>query len=62
LASVVLYALQNAAAASGADILPAERDVLRAACTVSKKWWRSFGYDYALDAICTRLHEVIASI
>jgi hypothetical protein len=29
---------------------------------VAKKWWRSFGYDYVLDALHTRLHEVIASI
>jgi hypothetical protein len=27
-----------------------------------KKWWHSFGYDYVLDAIRTRLREVIASI
>jgi hypothetical protein len=54
--------IEDAAAASGADILPAERDVQRAACVIAKKWWRCFGYDYVLDAIHTKLHEVMASI
>jgi hypothetical protein len=54
--------IEDAAAASGADILPAEWDVQRAACVIAKKWWRCFGYDYVLDAIRTKLHEVMASI
>jgi hypothetical protein len=29
---------------------------------VAKNWWWSFGYDYVLDAIRTRLREVISSI
>jgi hypothetical protein len=36
--------------------------VRRAARVVVKNWWCSFGYDYVLDAIRARLHEVIASI
>jgi hypothetical protein len=60
--SVDLDVVQDAAAASGADILPAKWDVRRATCAVAKKWWCSFGYDYVLDAIRTRLREVIASI
>jgi hypothetical protein len=60
--SVDLDALQDAAAASGVDILPMEHDVCRAACAVSKKWWRSFGYNYVLDAIRARLHEVVTDV
>jgi hypothetical protein len=60
--SVDLDALQDAAAASGVDILPAERDVRRAARMVSKKWWCSFGYNYVLDAIHARLCEVVAAV
>jgi hypothetical protein len=47
---VDLDALQDDAAASVVDILPAECDVHRDACMVSKKWWHSFGYNYVLDA------------
>jgi hypothetical protein len=53
-----LNALRDAVAESRVDILPAGRDVWRVARTVSKKWWRSFGYDYVLATICTKLHEV----
>jgi hypothetical protein len=60
--SVDLDALQDAAAASGVDILPVERDVCRAARMVSKKWWHSFGYNYVLDAIHARLREVVADV
>jgi hypothetical protein len=60
--SVDLDTIQDATAASGANILPAKHDVRRAARTVSKKWWCSFGYDDVLDAIRTRLHDVIANI
>jgi hypothetical protein len=60
--SVDLDAIQDATASSGANILPMERDVWRAARAVAKNWWRSFGYDYVLDAIRTRLHEVIISL
>jgi hypothetical protein len=58
--SIDLYAFQDVAAESGPFILSLERDVRRAECTVSKKWWRSFGYNYVLAAICTKLHEVTA--
>jgi hypothetical protein len=60
--SVDLDAIQDAVVASGANILPVKRDVWRAACAVAKNWWHSFGYDYVLDAIRTRLREVISSI
>jgi hypothetical protein len=56
--SVDLNALQSVAADSGADILPAERDVRRVARAVSKKWWCSFGYNYMLAAIRTK-HEKV---
>jgi hypothetical protein len=43
--SVDLDAIQDATAASGADILTMERDVRKPAHVVAKNWWRSFGYD-----------------
>jgi hypothetical protein len=55
-------ALQDAAASSRVDILPVGRDVRSAACAVSKKWWRSFGYNYMLDAIHARFRELIANV
>jgi hypothetical protein len=55
---VDLSALKDAATVSGADILPMEQVVRRAARAVSKKWWRSFSYDYVLAAIRMKLHEV----
>jgi hypothetical protein len=60
--SVDLVALQDATATSGVDILPAEHNVRWVARAVSKKWWCSFGYDYVLDAIRAKLHEVVANI
>jgi hypothetical protein len=36
---------------SGVDVLPGGHNVQRAVRAVSKKWWRSFGYDYVLAAI-----------
>jgi hypothetical protein len=59
---VDLDAIQDATAASGANILPAEWDVRRAARAVAEMWWRSFGYDYVLVGVRTRLREVITSI
>jgi chromosome segregation ATPase len=47
---------------SGADILPTEKDVWRVACSASKNWWRSFGYDYLLVAIQAKFHEVTAHV
>jgi hypothetical protein len=41
--SIDLGAMQDAAVSSGADILFAGRDVQRAARTVVKNWWGSFG-------------------
>jgi hypothetical protein len=60
--SIDLNAIQDVVATSGADILPADRDVRNATRTVAKNWCRSFGYDYVLDAIRTRLRKVIDSI
>jgi hypothetical protein len=40
--SVDLDTIQDAATVSDADILPTEKDVQRAACTIAKNWWRSF--------------------
>jgi hypothetical protein len=41
--SVDLSALQDVTAVSGDNILTVERHVQRAARTMSKKWWCSFG-------------------
>jgi hypothetical protein len=60
--SVDLDALQDVATERGTDICPAGRVVQRDAHTVSKKWWCSFGYDYLLSAIRTKLREVIADV
>jgi hypothetical protein len=60
--SIDLSALQDTAAVSGANILPVELGVRRAAHAVVKKWWRSFGYDYVLAAIHTKLHEVTTAL
>jgi hypothetical protein len=49
--SIDLDAFQDVAAESGLDIFPVDRDVRRVARAVSKKWWRSFGYNYVLAAI-----------
>jgi hypothetical protein len=57
-----LAALQTVATNNGADILPMEQDVRRAAHAVSKKWWRSFGYDYVLAFIQVKLREVIVRV
>jgi hypothetical protein len=57
--SVDLNALQSAATKSGADVLPTECDVRRAAWVVSKKWWNSFGYDYVLVAIRATHEKVL---
>jgi hypothetical protein len=56
-----LDAFEDVAAESGPDILPADRDVRRAACAVSKKWWHPFSYNYVLAAIRTKLREVTAN-
>jgi hypothetical protein len=50
------------AAYSRADILLMEWNVQKAARTVLKKWWRSFGYDYVLAAIRAKLLEVTACL
>jgi hypothetical protein len=49
--SINLGSLQTMVADSGSYILPTERDVRRATREVSKKWWRSFSYDYVLAVI-----------
>jgi hypothetical protein len=58
--SVHLDTLWDAAIESGVDILPTGQDVRRVARAVLMKWWRSFGYDYLLYAIYTKLREVTA--
>jgi hypothetical protein len=60
--SVDLDGIQDVDAARGANILPAERHVWKAAHVVAKNWWRPFGCDYVLDAIRTRLRKVINDI
>jgi hypothetical protein len=61
-ASVDRAALQIVATDSGADILPLEQDVQRVVRAVSKKWWRSFSYNYVLAAIQAKLREVITLV
>jgi hypothetical protein len=60
--SIDLASLQIVATDNGADILPAGRDVRKAARAMSRKWWRSFGYDYMLFAIRAKFCEVIAHV
>jgi hypothetical protein len=57
--SIDLDALQGAAAESGSDVLPVERDVWRAMWAVSKKWWHYFGYDYVMSAIHATHEKVL---
>jgi hypothetical protein len=57
--SVDLAALQTVTIDSEADILHMGRDVQKVARAVSKKWWRSFGYDFVLAAIRAKFSEVI---
>jgi hypothetical protein len=59
---VNLGALQAATAVSEAGILPMDWDVRRAAHTVSRKWWRSFGYGHILSAIRAKLREVTGDV
>jgi hypothetical protein len=49
--SIDLAGLQNFNAVRGADVLPRERDVQKAAHAVVRKWWRSFGYNSTLAAV-----------
>jgi hypothetical protein len=49
--SVDLVALQISVTDSKENILPTAQDVRRAARTVWKKWWCSFGYNYMLAGI-----------
>jgi hypothetical protein len=51
---VDLEAVRVAASKGGTDVLPAASGVRKAARAVSKKWWRSFGYDYVLSVICAQ--------
>jgi hypothetical protein len=58
--SVDLDTLQDVAVDSEVDILPVGCDVQRATCAVLKKWWCSFGSNYVLATIHTKLREVTA--
>jgi hypothetical protein len=60
--SVDLDAIQGAAAESGMDVLPAGPNVRRATRAVSKKWWRSFGYNYVLAATHAKHEEVFTCL
>jgi hypothetical protein len=51
-------AMRVAASEGGVDVLPVGFGVQKAARAISKKWWRSFGYDYVLSIICTQQMEV----
>jgi hypothetical protein len=58
--SVDLEAVRVATSGGGADVLPAVSGVWKAARAVSKKWWRSFGYDYMLSVICAQQWKVLS--
>jgi hypothetical protein len=58
--SVDLDVMRSTAAKCGTDVLPTGPDVRRAAWAVSKKWWRSFGYNYVLSVIHVKQREVLA--
>jgi hypothetical protein len=57
---IYLEAMRDGAVSSGADIMPAGRDVQRAACAVVKNYWHSFGYNYVLTTIHTKHEKVLA--
>jgi hypothetical protein len=59
---VDLDVVRGMAAESGADVLPVGHNVQRAARAVSKKWWRSFGYDYVLAAIRANHFDLVIRI
>jgi hypothetical protein len=60
--SIDFATMQTMAADSRACIVQVERDMRRATCAVSKKWWRSFNYEYVLGAIRAKLREVITHV
>jgi hypothetical protein len=49
--SVDLDVVRVAASESGTDVLPNAFGVCKVARAVSKKWWRSFDYDYVMSVI-----------
>jgi hypothetical protein len=58
--SIDLDAMQVATFEGGTYVLPAGSSVWKAARAISKKWWRSFGYDYVLSVICGQQAEVLS--
>jgi hypothetical protein len=60
--SVDLDVVQNAAGEGGANVFLVGPAVWTAARAVSKKWWRSFSYDYVLSIIHARQEEVFVCL
>jgi hypothetical protein len=60
--SIDLDALQSTTAESGADILSTEHGVQRVVQATSKKWCRSFSYDYMLAAIHATHEKVLICV
>jgi hypothetical protein len=58
--SIDFDAVRVAASESSIDVLPTGPDVRRAARSISKKWWPSFGYNYVLSIIRAKKAEVLA--
>jgi hypothetical protein len=58
--SVDLEAVRVGASEGGTVVLPAGSSVQKAVRAVSKKWWRSFGYDYILSVIRAQQVKVLS--
>jgi hypothetical protein len=58
--SIDLKAVRVAASEGGADVLSTAPGMRKAAQAVSKKWWRSFNYDYMLSVICAQQSKVLS--
>jgi hypothetical protein len=58
--SVDFDVVRVAASEGGVDVLPTGSSVRKAARAVSKKCWRSFGYDYVLSVIHAQQTEVLS--
>jgi hypothetical protein len=58
--SVDFDVVRVAASEGGVDVLPTGSSVRKVARAVSKKCWRSFGYDYVLSVIHAQQTEVLS--
>jgi hypothetical protein len=56
--SIDLEALRSVAASCGTNILPGARGVKMVARTITRDWWRPFGYKAALSTTEAKLCRV----